>query len=488
MLRVTLALTLLLVAVAASARPLTPAEFALVDRVTWGANAGDAARFTAMGRERWLAAQLRPPAGDALPATVAAQVAAMPISRVDMPAEVATLESGYAKAKLSRNPHEAAMLLGGYQSRLSELGDATLQRALLRAVYSPAQLREQMSWFWFNHFNVLSWNVPLRAMIADYEDRAIRPHALGRFRDLLEATLRHPAILRYLSNESNTATTLNENYARELLELHTMGVGSGYTQADVQALARILTGVGFTTLADPPKLTRGGIRDRLFQFDPAAHDFGDKLLLGHKIVGSGYGEVGQALDILAREPATATRVATRLAQFFVADVPPPALVKRLAARFTATDGDIAAVLAALFDAPEFAASTATRFKDPVHYTLGAMRLVLEARPVATMQPAANWLNLQGEGLYVRVTPDGYPLAEGEWNGSGQLTMRFGMAGAIATARELQPVGELPPLRHRIAAAGLFPNLSPATRSALAEAQGDAEWTQLLLSSPEFMRR
>ncbi len=127
---------------------------------------------------------------------------------------------------------------------MNDLVREAQSRSLLRDLYAPDQLREQMTWFWFNHFNVQSSKRDIRAMVGDYEDQAIRPHALGKFRDLLEATLRHPAMLRYLDNDQNAAGRINENYAREIMELHTMGVGSGYTQKDVQELARILTGVG----------------------------------------------------------------------------------------------------------------------------------------------------------------------------------------------------------------------------------------------------
>ncbi len=175
-------------------------------------------------------------------------------------------------------------------------------------------------------------------MVGDYEDQAIRPHALGKFRDLLEATLRHPAMLRYLDNDQNAAGHINENYAREIMELHTMGVGSGYTQKDVQELARILTGVGIRPEARAAEAqARNGSSSTsatgLFEFNPNRHDFGDKVFLGHTIKGSGFAEVEQALDILAASPATAHHVSQQLATYFVGDNPPPALVDRMAATF-----------------------------------------------------------------------------------------------------------------------------------------------------------
>ena len=498
--RLALLLALLLAACTGSAPAtpaapaLTPAQFVLLDRVTWGANASDAAMLVRQGSARWLDGQLHPPAVDALPADVTAQIAALPVPK-DMAAAVIRIQAPFERALYMPIGPERDRIANDYSSELTRLGDATAQRALLRALYNPAQLKEQLSWFWFNHFNVLMWNAPTHAMLADYEDRAIRPHVLGKFRDLLEATVRHPAMLRYLGNNANTATTGNENYARELLELHTMGVGSGYTQKDVQALARILTGVGYTTLADPPKLGPHGIRDGLFEFDPAKHDFGDKLLLGHKIKGSGYGEVTAALDLLSRQPATARHVSLRLAQFFMGDTPPVAVVDAMASRFTASGGDITAVLATLFAAPEFTAG-GTEFKDPVHYTLSAVRLVHDGRRIVDPRTLATWLNLQGEGLYVRQTPDGYPLTSDEWAGPGQLAGRFDMSRTFVAPkselfmRDHKPVAApaLPPLQQRIAAAGLFPKLAPETRAALRETANEHDWSALLLSSPDFMRR
>jgi uncharacterized protein (DUF1800 family) len=164
----------------------------------------------------------------------------------------------------------------------------------------------------------------IRAMVGDYED-VIRSHSLGRFRDLLEATLRHPAMLRYLDNDQNAAGHINENYAREIMELHTMGVGSGYSQKDVQELARILTGVGVRLRPDPPRMKPEWqslyLRDGLFEFNPARHDFGTKQL-GHTIKGAGFAEVEQALDLIARNPATARRLSTRMAIYFMGTIRP----------------------------------------------------------------------------------------------------------------------------------------------------------------------
>src|SRR5260221_3348496 len=225
-------------------------------------------------------------------------------------------------------------------------------------------------------------------------------------------------MIRYLDNEQNAAGRINENYARELLELHTLGVDAGYTQRDVQELARVLTGVGVNYSESSPKVREDGradyVRDGLFEFNPMRHDYGTKTVLGHSIRGRGMTEVDEILDILCRHPATARFVSRKLAAFYVADDPPPELVARMAQTFERTEGDIAAVLRTLIDSPEFARSLGGKFKDPVHYVVSAVRLAHDDKPPLNATPLINWLNRPGEGLYNPHKPDGYPLPQNPW--------------------------------------------------------------------------
>jgi len=322
-----------------------------------------------------------------------------------------------------------------------------------------------MTWFWMNHFSVFQQKGPIRAMVGDYEEHAIRPNALGRFRDLLGASARHPAMLVFLDNARNSAGRLNENYARELMELHTLGVDGGYTQRDVEALARVLTGWSLSFAGGEPA-----------RFYPRRHDSSDKQLLGATIRGSGAAELDQALDLLARHPSTARFVSRKLAMFFVGDDPPADLVARMAATFSATDGDIAQVLRTMFASAEFRASLGTKFKDPLHYTLSALRLALDQRPLPDPMPVIAALARMGEPLYARATPDGYPLTRTDWASPGQLATRFEIARAIAYRLPTR----LP--------SDLAPPVGEATRDALAKASSPQEWNLLLLSSPEFMHR
>jgi len=213
--------------------PLTAAEYAWLDRVTWGVNGAAARDLRAQGMTAWLERQLHPQVAT-LPAAVEATIAGLSAGRPPLDRLAIDLEAQRKAANAIADDEQRKAALKTYQETLTRLASESTARSLLRALYSPNQLQEQMTWFWFNHFNVCQCKRDLRAMVGDYEDRAIRPHALGRFRDLLAATMRHPAMLRYLDNEQNAAGRINENYARELMELHTLGVDGGYSQKDVQ--------------------------------------------------------------------------------------------------------------------------------------------------------------------------------------------------------------------------------------------------------------
>jgi uncharacterized protein (DUF1800 family) len=490
-------------AVAESSAPLdtNPSDVKVLNRVSWGANASSAQLLRFVGLKRYLSTQLHPSGNDGLPADARAQIAAMDISHksmVELRDELEGLQEAARRAKGTPAYDDAQK---AYQQRLTALAREAAARALLRDLYSKNQLKEQLTWFWTNHFNVSQNKGEVRAFVADYEENAIRPHVLGKFRDLLAATAFHPAMLQYLDNAQNAAHHINENYAREIMELHTMGVGSGYTQSDVQELARILTGLGIYHPGKPPKLRKdlqGQYRvDGLFEFNPNRHDYGDKHFLGHTIHGAGLAEVDEALTILAQQPATARFVSTKLAEYFCCDTPPPALINAMAATFRETDGDITAVLETLFAAPEFRASLGGKFKDPVHYTVSAMRVAYGDTVILNPQPLFNWLDRLGEPLYRHETPDGYPLTETAWSGPGQMETRFEIARIIAAGRsglfklpedKAQEPAPPPDIRLSRYYEATAPSLRPATVTALAEAKTPAEWNLLFLSSPDFMRR
>jgi uncharacterized protein (DUF1800 family) len=323
------------------------------------------------------------------------------------------------------------------QAVVAELVEAKLQRA----VYSPRQLEEVLADFWLNHFNVFSGKNTVGVLLTSYERDAIRPHVLGRFRDMLLATARHPAMLLYLDNFMSRSAPenapafgggvvvgpgpnqgLNENYGRELLELHTLGVDGGYTQADVINVARAFTG---WTVFDPQRYGE-------FQYNPQMHDRGEKVVLGQTFPRGGGEEEGvKIIDLLAAHPSTARFISRKLAQRFVADDPPQALVARMAATFTRTGGDLRAVMETLLFSREFMSEGAWQAKMKTPFELVASTLRALDADVLDTTALAQQLSDMGQPLYGRVDPAGYPTTADAWSGSAGLLRRMAFANALA---------------------------------------------------------
>ena len=488
-----------------SAREALLAHYHSVNRLTWGASVSALAQSAGRPFLALLEEQLAP--GTAvLPAAAQAQIDALSLSQQPFITLMFDLEHQRLSADALKNDHEKRAAQQAYQQELNRLAQEAATRHLLRALYSPRQLQEQMTWFWLNHFSVFQGKANLRAMVGDYEDKAIRPRALGRFRDLLGAVALHPAMLRYLDNEQNAVNRGNENLARELMELHTLGAGGPYTQKDVQELARVLTGAGVNlTRTNTPVARRElqgfYVRRGLFEFQPGRHDFNPKSLLGQPLQQRGLAEVEEALDRLARHPSTARHISRKLVQYWLSDPPPAALVERVASAFTASDGDIAFTLRTLLGSPEFAQGAGRQFKDPMRFVVSALRLTHDDRVIQNASAVLAWLNRLGQPLYGRQTPDGWPLDEAAWSGPGQMTARFEVARAIGSGsgNRFTPAGAAqgapPPPGSSVPQAPrllfdqvLQHRLGPGTRAALAQATTPQEWNTFLLSSPEMMRR
>jgi uncharacterized protein (DUF1800 family) len=444
------------------------------------------------------------------------------------------------------------------QQFFHDVSDQYTTSKLERVINSPWQLQEVMTDFWFNHFNI-SMNKGLdRMWVGAYENEAIRPYALGRFRDLLGATCHHPAMLFYLDNWQNTAPKspgargqfkgLNENYARELMELHTLGVDGGYTQHDVIELARVLTGLGLsrlggreqgpgaktnstsgqvtglgtgfgqgqiareqaalassTFLSQHPGLarwaaTRGNsatgapnwqranvtpVDKYGAVFDSSRHDFGDKILLGKKIPGTGEDEIEHALDMLARHPSTAHHICYQLAQYFVADNPPSGLVDRLSACFTATAGDIKAVLMELFRSPEFmdAHNQGNKYKSPFRYVVSCIRAAgVEPQDYRSIK---QFLQLQGEPLYGCLTPDGYKNTSDAWLNPDALLRRINFAVGVGAG--FLPGNQFDPPDYRKLGATMRDGKFSLQTVEVVGKQPTQLRSALLLGSPEFMK-
>jgi uncharacterized protein (DUF1800 family) len=492
-------LPLAALAVVTASSALAASDLALVNRISWGETAqGDT--LAGQDAQAWLRQQLHPADDDGLPPAIQAQIAALEISQktiTQLNDEVRTLREAQQKAKGTPDYDTAQK---AYQQKLNDLYRQAQTRSLLRDLYSKNQLKEQLTWFWFNHFNVQAQKGEIRAVIGDYEENAIRAHALGKFGDLLVATMLHPAMLQYLDNAQNAVGHINENYAREIMELHTLGVGSGYSQQDVQELARILTGLGVNLSGKPPggAPKRGEYRGKdLTLYNPNRHDFGDKLFLNAKIDGDGFDEIAKAVAIIAAEPPTAHFVSRQLAQYFCCDTPSDRLVNAMAATWKRSDGDISQVLATLFASSEFTASLGKKFKDPMHYAVSAVRATWGNQVITNTAPIINWLNRMGEPLFGHETPDGYPITAATWSGPGEMETRFEIAQQLGSgARALfkpddatpPPPGPPPVLQQTSYYVALTPSLSQATTGAIAQGQNQVDKNMLFLSSPEFMRR
>jgi uncharacterized protein (DUF1800 family) len=363
---------------------------------------------------------------------------------------------------------------------LHELTSATLYRA----VHSRAQLREVMCHFWSDHFNI-DISKGECAWLKTADDReVIRRHALGRFHDLLRASALSPAMLWYLDGRVNRKRKPeekpNENYARELLELHTLGIDGGYTQTDVMEVARCLTG---WTVRD-----RNGFFKGRVEFHPEQHDDGAKVVLGEKLAaGLGKEDIERVLEIVARHPASARHVAHKLCRRFIADDSPA--VEAVASAFTASGGDVAAALAALFRTDEFQAESArgTKLKRPFHFLASCLRATDAATDCGPS--LTEYLSRMGHAPFQHPTPDGYPEAASAWTGT--LLWRWRLAAGLAHGEVAGTRIDREQLERRCGgAAGLFAHLCGRAPSALeAQAVRDAgtDGLALSLASPAFQR-
>ena len=521
----------------------------VLNRLGFGAMPGDVERVRRMGLDKYIDQQLRP---DAIPDQgMAARLANLDtLTRNSrelaedyfMPAQMAQRS---AKQQAAAQPEPSATdkrdartpeQTQAMQAQRQVFTDLAQQK-ILRAIYSERQLNEVLVDFWFNHFNVFAGKGLTRNYLTEYERDAIRPHVLGKFRDLLEATAKSPAMLFYLDNWQSAAPEgartaapnnrnrnkspnprrpfgrsgqaarpprqrtvadlppnaqtrkprgLNENYARELMELHTLGVDGGYTQKDVQEVARAFTG---WTIANPRQ--GGG-----FVFDPRMHDDGEKIVLGHKIkAGGGEHDGEEVLDILASHPSTARFIATKLTRRFVSDEPPPALVDRAAERFRETKGDLREVVRTIVTSREFFAPETYRakVKTPFEFVASAVRAT-EADSINAM-PLVQTMRELGMPPDQCQPPTGYADRAEAWVNTGALLNRMNFAvalteGRVRGVRAPVPAGgdSIDAARDEIVAQVLAGDLSTSTRETVAKATRPSQAVALLLGSPEFQRR
>jgi uncharacterized protein (DUF1800 family) len=524
-----------------------------LNRLAFGPRPGEVDVIMKTGVDVWIEQQLHP---EGIPdRAVEARVAALPTMTLSNAQIVKTYYEPVLLARKQANAEakngdvdkqdvrrELMRDVPANQRPQVVINELVAQR-ILRAAESDRQLNEVMVDFWMNHFNIFSGKGLDRFLLTSYERDVIRPHIWGRFEDLLMATAKSPAMLFYLDNARSMAAPenrpamqqqrgfgrrlgfgrramvmrtqqgkeggLNENYAREIMELHTLGVDAGYTQKDVTELARVLTGWSISRERD------GSGEGAAFVFRPQMHDVGAKTVLGIRFASGGGIEEGERMiHVLAHHPATAHRIAYKLCQRLVADEPPPALVDRVAKKFLATDGDLRQTVRAVIASPEFwdPASYRAKVKSPFEYTISAVRAV--NAQITDPAPIARALQQIGEPLYGAQPPTGYSDKADVWINTGALMNRLNFALSLASNKlpgvhgdvvALIPAGQAADASHSVEALALAltgGNLTQETRNTIKsriverKAPSEDPWdnTQLptvaglILGSPEFQRQ
>jgi uncharacterized protein (DUF1800 family) len=503
----------------------------VLNRIGFGPTPGQIERVRAIGLEAYIEQQLHPQKIDdeAMRARLQGLTTLQASSRqlaeeYFIPAQRARVEQQRANANAPSGAPQSEMTAMPPSAEVRADRQVLLElseQKLLRATYGERQLEEVMVDFWFNHFNVFAGKGLTRNYITEYEREAIRPHVLGTFRDLLHATAESPAMLFYLDNwqsaappeqtsvaadgrqrrgarggrartladAPNTARNrrprgINENYARELMELHTLGVDGGYTQKDVTEVARAFTG---WTIANPRQ--GGG-----FTFEPRMHDAGPKTVLGQRITAGGKADGERVLELLAKHPSTARHIATKLARRFVSDEPPAALVDRAAKRFLDSGGNIREVVRTILISPEFFSPGAQRakIKNPFEFVVSSVRATAVTIPTAA--PLVQSLRELGMPLYFCQPPTGYSDKAEAWVNTGALLNRMNFAVALTEGRirgmrgsgarrvaVLQPADVL--IKDVLAG-----DLSDTTATTVRKGSTPPQTIALLLGSPEFQRK
>jgi len=504
-----------------AAVPANPDDKTIVhvlNRLGFGPAPGDVERVRKIGLAAYIDQQLHPDRlkDESIDARLA-RFETLTMSSREMAEEIfLPAEMQRREAQRTGTPPQRPQQPGPMQGERRVIVELNQQK-LLRAAYSERQLNEVMVDFWFNHFNVFAGKGQVRTYVTEYERDAIRPHVLGKFRDLLGAVAESPAMLFYLDNWQSVAAEgaptleqmrggrggqrramgrrgadmmqqppqqqrrrgVNENYARELMELHTLGVDGGYTQKDVQEIARAFTG---WTIQQP---RQGGS----FRFEPRLHDNGEKNVLGIKIApGGGKKDGEQILELLAKHPSTARFIATKLVRRFVSDEPPAALVERAARAFTSTGGDIREVVRTIVTSEEFFAPSAQRAKVKTPFEFVASTLRVTGAEANNPIPLVQTLREMGMPLYMCQPPTGYADRADAWVNTGALLSRMNFAVALADGkmRGVMPSGGV--TADRIASVALSGDVSASTRQTVAKASAAAQSIALILGSPEFQRK
>jgi uncharacterized protein (DUF1800 family) len=514
-----------------------------LNRLGFGPRPGQVEQMEKTGLENWIQAQLHPETiADPVVDARLTEYHSLALNSKELldqypPQDIAAKRLGMKVDEYQRHLQELAKQPGGTNTLpfkdQNDIVNDLMAAKMVRAVYSERQLAEQLADFWLNHFNIFIYKDVDRWYMIPYERDAIRPYALGKFRDLLEATAKSPAMLFYLDNSSSADPRafdrlklhpvharpgeklpplgpkrgLNENYGRELMELHTLGVDGGYKQKDVVEVARAFTGWTIESPRENP----------MFYFDERIHDPDPKRVLGKTIKGGGIKDAEQVLDLLVKNQHTARHISLQLAERFVSDEPPPALVARMAKTFEKSKGDIRTVMTTMIYSPEFWSRAAFRAKVKTPFELVASATRALGADVDQPLQLAQWVARIGEPLYQCLTPNGYSDKAPTWVNSGALLNRVNFAVALTSnkVRGAQvdinslvgaDVGPDPKLAlQRVEAEFLAGQLSETTHATLGKEMTDPQIlgaklddpvkqvnvsliTGLVLGSPEFQKR
>jgi uncharacterized protein (DUF1800 family) len=514
-----------------------------LNKLGFGPRPGQVEQIKQTGLENWIQAQLHPEnIGDPVVDARIAQFPALSLNAAQLldeypPQDVAAKRLGMKVEEYQKRLQDLAKKPGGMDSLpfkdQNEIVNELMDGKMIRAMYSERQLSEQLSDFWFNHFNIFVYKDLDRWYLIPYERDAIRPHVFGKFRDLLEATAKSPAMLFYLDNASSAdphafermklhpvhpragekfppiggRRGLNENYGRELMELHTLGVDGGYKQEDVIEVVRAFTGWTIESPRENPT----------FYFDERIHDVDPKRVLGKKIKGGGIKDGEEVLDLLAKNKNTAQHISLQLAQHFVSDDPPPALVARMAKTFEKSKGDIRAVMTTMIYSPEFWSRTAFRAKVKTPFELVASTARALGADVDQPMQLAQWITRIGEPLYQCLPPTGYSDKAATWVSTGALLNRMNFAVALTSNKVRGAQVDLTPLvgtdvmtnpqlaLERVESEFIAGQISDSTRATLEKEMIEprilgaklddpvkqvnvALITGLVLGSPEFQKR
>lgn len=469
------------------------------NRLTFGANEILFKSWSEKGLEPWLDEQLSPPSD--------------PVSGLNpsikewLDRDELLRKKGYEWAfenqaervkinKLSTE-EEKKPLRDELNKKIEEYSKQSQRLNIQLALYSPYQIRERATWMWLNHFSVYRYKNNIREFEADYTAKA-RSLALGDFKELVLNMTTDPAMLLYLDNQTNSVRRPNENLARELLELHTLGVNGGYSQDDVQELARVLTGFGVRWSAENAKVSKERLGDYrrvgAFEFNPDQHDWGNKKILGQVLKSRGESELSEALDIILKTPQSAEFVCEKIATHFLGFKPPQSVVDKMMKAYRTGPGGnhIGSAIKTLALSKEIT-QTPLQLSRPELFILGSLRFAFDQKMITNPNLVMTWMNILGGSPFLRQTPDGYPADPQFFSSAAQMQTRFeiakqiGQGGQNLFAKESNVVG-FTQLSNRFYFTSIDPWISPHTQKILEQATSAGEWNLLLLSSPELQEK